>query len=127
MPASTGRSLGSVPSSPGSLVRLVHLSRATGVGPDPTVGADDPPPDTVGSTSTHPALLLTIEEAAERLQVGRCTMQALLLSGEVQSFKIGRLRRVPPAALDAYPPAHGAVIPASGAPPRPVNPNSRTA
>jgi hypothetical protein len=29
-------------------------------------------------------------------------MQALLLSGEVQSFKIGRLRRVPPAALEAY-------------------------
>jgi len=55
-----------------------------------------------GVSSTPPALLLTIEEAAERLQVGRCTMQALLLSGEVQSFKIGRLRRVPPAALDAY-------------------------
>jgi excisionase family DNA binding protein len=47
-------------------------------------------------------LLLTIEEAAERLQVGRCTMQALLLSGEVQSFKIGRLRRVPPGALEDY-------------------------
>lgn len=57
----------------------------------------------LGDASGTPlALLLTIEEAAERLQVGRCTMQALLLSGEVQSFKIGRLRRVPPAALDAY-------------------------
>jgi len=29
-------------------------------------------------------------------------MQALLLSGEVQSFKIGRLRRVPPSALEDY-------------------------
>lgn len=102
MPSSTGRPLGSASSSPGSLVGLVRRSRATGLGSEPSVGADDPPPDTVGSTSTHPALLLTIEEAAERLQVGRCTMQALLLSGEVQSFKIGRLRRVPPAALDAY-------------------------
>jgi excisionase family DNA binding protein len=54
-----------------------------------------------GSSSSR-ALLLTIEEAAERLQVGRCTMQALLLSGEVQSFKIGRLRRVPPSALEDY-------------------------
>ncbi|MEO6627404.1 MAG: helix-turn-helix domain-containing protein [Aquihabitans sp.] len=52
--------------------------------------------------AAHPALLLTIEEAAEQLQVGRCTMQALLLSGEVQSLKIGRLRRVPPAALEDY-------------------------
>jgi excisionase family DNA binding protein len=54
------------------------------------------------ASSAPPALLLTIEEAAERLQVGRCTMQALLLSGEVQSFKIGRLRRVPPGALEDY-------------------------
>lgn len=58
--------------------------------------------DREGALSTPPALLLTIEEAAERLQVGRCTMQALLLSGEVQSFKIGRLRRVPPGALEDY-------------------------
>ena len=101
-PANTGRPFGAVPSGPGSLVGLVRLSRATGVKPDPTVGSDDPPPDADRSAGPHPALLLTIEEAAERLQVGRCTMQALLLSGEVQSFKIGRLRRVPPAALEAY-------------------------
>src|SRR5690606_37449050 len=57
------------------------------------VGEDDASP---------PVLLLTIEEAAELLHVGRCTMQALLTSGEVQSLKIGRLRRVPPSALEDY-------------------------
>lgn len=50
----------------------------------------------------RPVLLLTIEEAAERLQVGRCTMQNLLISGEVRSIKIGRLRRIPPDALEDY-------------------------
>jgi len=68
----------------------------------PGTGSTTVRSDPDGASSTPPALLLTIEEAAERLQVGRCTMQALLLSGEVQSFKIGRLRRVPPAALEAY-------------------------
>ena len=52
--------------------------------------------------ASPPVLLLTIEEAAERLHIGRCTMQALLTSGEVQSLKIGRLRRVPPSALEDY-------------------------
>lgn len=52
--------------------------------------------------ATPPVLLLTIEEAAERLHVGRCTMQALLTSGEVQSLRIGRLRRIPPSALEDY-------------------------
>ncbi len=48
------------------------------------------------------ALLLTIDEAADCLHVGRCTMQALITSGEVRSLKIGRLRRVPPSALKDY-------------------------
>jgi excisionase family DNA binding protein len=62
-----------------------------------------PTEDKDGATSTAPPLLLTIEEAAERLTVGRCTMQKLVLSGEVRSFKIGtKLRRIPPEALDEY-------------------------
>ena len=48
------------------------------------------------------ALLLTIEQVAKRLQVGRCTAQALLLDGSIRSFKIGRLRRVPPEAVQEY-------------------------
>ena len=56
---------------------------------------------TIGNT--HPVrLVLTIEEAAERLGVGRTLMYALVSSGEVESVRIGRLRRVPTDALDAY-------------------------
>ncbi len=61
-----------------------------------------PTQDQGGSTSTAPPLLLTIEQAAKRLTVGRCTMQDLVISKEVRSFKIGKLRRIPPEALDEY-------------------------
>jgi excisionase family DNA binding protein len=54
------------------------------------------------AAASSPGLLLTIEEAADRLRVGRCTMQALVLSGDVRSFKIGRLRRIPPEALTEF-------------------------
>lgn len=57
-------------------------------------------------TSTDTArslrLVLTIEEAAERLGIGRTLMYALVSAGEVESVRIGRLRRVPTDALDAY-------------------------
>jgi len=47
-------------------------------------------------------VLLTVEEAAERLSLGRTTMFALIKSGEIVSVRIGRSRRVPVAALGAY-------------------------
>ena len=47
-------------------------------------------------------LLLTVEEAAEWLGVGRSLMYQLIGSGEVPSVRIGRLRRVTPDALNAY-------------------------
>jgi excisionase family DNA binding protein len=57
-------------------------------------------------TSTDDArplrLVLTIEEAAERLGIGRTLMYALVSAREVESVRIGRLRRVPTDALDAY-------------------------
>lgn len=46
--------------------------------------------------------LLTVEEAAERLRIGRTRMFALVKSGEIESILIGRLRRVPADAIDAY-------------------------
>jgi len=45
---------------------------------------------------------LTVEEAARRLGVGRTTMYSLVASGQVQSVRIGRLRRIPTEALAAY-------------------------
>jgi excisionase family DNA binding protein len=54
------------------------------------------------ATPTIAAVLLTVEEAAERLRIGRTTMYALVSSGAVESVKVGRLRRVPVECVDAY-------------------------
>ena len=47
-------------------------------------------------------LLLTVEEAAKRLGFGRTFVYRLIMSGEVESIKVGRLRRVPAACLPEY-------------------------
>jgi excisionase family DNA binding protein len=47
-------------------------------------------------------VLLTVEEAAERLQIGRTVAWRLVSTGELQSVQIGRLRRVPAAAVAEY-------------------------
>lgn len=46
--------------------------------------------------------MLTAEEAAEALSLGRTTVFGLIRSGELRSVKIGRARRIPAAAIDAY-------------------------
>jgi len=59
--------------------------------------------DAVSANTRDPAqLLLTVEQAARRLGVGRTTMYALIGSGEVESVPIGRLRRVPAECLAEY-------------------------
>jgi excisionase family DNA binding protein len=47
-------------------------------------------------------LVFTVEEAADRLGVGRTLMYALVSSGAVESVRIGRLRRVPADALVTF-------------------------
>lgn len=47
-------------------------------------------------------VLLTVEEAAEYLRIGRTRMFALVRTGEIESVRIGRLRRVPVTAVSAY-------------------------
>ncbi|MFF0431856.1 excisionase family DNA-binding protein [Streptomyces sp. NPDC004327] len=46
--------------------------------------------------------LLTVEEAARRLRIGRTLCFRLVGSGELESVVVGRLRRVPPAAVHDY-------------------------
>lgn len=46
-------------------------------------------------------LLLTVHEVAEQLGCGRTFVYELISSGEIETVKLGRLRRVPVAALDA--------------------------
>lgn len=52
--------------------------------------------------ATDSRLLFTPEHAADKIDVGRTTIYALIKSGELQSVKIGRSRRVPAAALEEY-------------------------
>lgn len=54
-------------------------------------------------TETAPELtLLTVEEAARRLSIGRTTLYALLKDGQINSVRIGHLRRIPAKELTIY-------------------------
>ncbi|MGW3412435.1 excisionase family DNA-binding protein [Streptomyces sp. NPDC000888] len=59
---------------------------------------DTAPVDTFDNT----LVLLTVEEAARRLRIGRTTCFALIRTGELESIDIGRLRRVPADAPAEY-------------------------
>lgn len=52
--------------------------------------------------SEGPRLLLRVEEAAERLGIGRTLMYELVSRGEVESVPVGRLRRIPAECLAEY-------------------------
>ena len=47
-------------------------------------------------------VLLDVKAAARHLSVGRTTLFALLRAGEIESVKIGALRRIPLDAIHAY-------------------------
>lgn len=49
-----------------------------------------------------PPVLLTVEEAAYCLRIGRTTCFALIRTGELESLMVGGLRRVPADAPAAY-------------------------
>ena len=54
-------------------------------------------------TPTRPApMLLTVEQAAAELGIGRTTMYALIRDGVVDSVRIGRLRRLRRSDLATY-------------------------
>jgi excisionase family DNA binding protein len=52
--------------------------------------------------SDDPKDLLTPEEAAHRLGIGRTTVYDLMNAGELPSLWIGRARRIPAAAIPAF-------------------------
>ena len=47
-------------------------------------------------------LLLTVVEAARRLEISRSLLYELIAKDEIQSIRVGRLRRVPAEALSDY-------------------------
>jgi len=49
-----------------------------------------------------PKLLYTIDEAADVLGISRSLMYDLILTGQVPSLKIGRVRRIPVVALESF-------------------------
>lgn len=71
----------------------------------------DPPSQTEAKTPAtrsvaldpqRPRAMLTVEEAAAELGIGRTTAFALVKSGELPSVKVGRLRRIPLTEIHAY-------------------------
>ena len=52
--------------------------------------------------ATPVKVLLTIDEAAQALSIGRTLLYDLLMRKQIASIKVGRVRRVPMAAIDAY-------------------------
>lgn len=66
--------------------------------------ADEPPdqPEIPAPRVSPERVLLTVEEAAQRLHIGRTRMFSLVKSGEIESVQIGRLRRIHPDAVNAY-------------------------
>jgi len=47
-------------------------------------------------------LVYSVEEAADLLGIGRTFMFHLVATGEIDSFKIGKRRKIPRDALDGY-------------------------
>lgn len=54
------------------------------------------------SDSPAPRIMLTAEQAADALGIGRTTVYALIKSGELRSLLIGRLRRIPLDEVEAF-------------------------
>ena len=52
--------------------------------------------------ATPEGILLTVDEAADRLRIGRSKMYELLADGHIASIHVGRLRRIEPQALLDY-------------------------
>ena len=67
-------------------------------------GVREPPadPSASGRRTAGSKLLLTVEEAAGLLSIGRTRVFALIRSGELASVRVGSSRRVTPEALQQY-------------------------
>ncbi len=48
------------------------------------------------------SLLLTVEQAAKVIGIGRSKLYELLEKGHIESVRIGRARRVPVSSLEGY-------------------------
>ena len=53
-------------------------------------------------TASREKLLVTPEDAAQMLSLGRTTVYALLQTGDLFSVRVGRARRIPIGAIEAF-------------------------
>ncbi len=56
----------------------------------------------IHTRTANDRLLLTVEEAADLVGIGRTLTYRLIREGSLATVKVGRLRRVPAAALHAW-------------------------
>jgi len=59
-------------------------------------------PSRQGESTAIPRLLLTVEQAARALNIGRTTAYLFIAAGDLEALHLGRLRRVPADARPAY-------------------------
>lgn len=65
--------------------------------------SDQPAAAEIPVSRAMPArVLLTVDEAAERLHIGKTKTYALVKTGEIESVLIGRLRRIHIDAINTY-------------------------
>jgi excisionase family DNA binding protein len=58
--------------------------------------------DAAAELYTYPKVLLTVDEAARALSLGRTLVYELVMKREIESIKVGRMRRIPVTALQDY-------------------------
>ena len=51
---------------------------------------------------TDDRILLSVDDAAERLDIGRTFLYKLIAGGQIHTIRVGRLRKVPVEALREY-------------------------
>jgi excisionase family DNA binding protein len=66
------------------------------------VASNAPEPPAPAPRQMPDRVMLTVEEAAKQLRIGRTSAYRLVRTGELESVLIGRLRRVPAAAVHEY-------------------------
>jgi len=67
-----------------------------------TLATQHTPPADTEARQVPARVMFTAEEAAQQLGIGRTMMYRLIRNGDIESVRIGRLRRVPAAAIQDY-------------------------
>jgi excisionase family DNA binding protein len=58
--------------------------------------------NSTSASEVESKLLLSLEEAAAMMSLGRTLVYTLVRSGEIASFKVGKSRRIPVGALHTF-------------------------